>query len=190
MPIAYPLIAWPSSHHVCTRAGRGKRKWAVSTSPIPPDQEEIVEGIDVRVLKGPFTKDAEWVLEPGAVAPLICCRLASAVGSHLLLPVMCCGVSHHLASPCITSHHLLPLTSPLVVPLNHSCCVMCHVMYDAIYRPPPRSASTKASACRTGSALQRSQPACLPPSSLRQVALGLGVGTASRWHDACQRMVT
>jgi len=45
--------------------GRGKRKWAVSTSPIPPDQEEIVEGIDVRVLKGPFTKDAEWVLEPG-----------------------------------------------------------------------------------------------------------------------------
>jgi 50S ribosomal protein L16 3-hydroxylase len=47
--------------------GRGRRKWAVSTTPIPAAAEEIVDGIDVRVLKGGFHKDAEWVLEPGDI---------------------------------------------------------------------------------------------------------------------------
>jgi len=96
--------------HVCTRAGRGKRKWAVSTSRILPDEEEIVEGIDVRVLKGPFTKDAEWVLEPGAVASLICCRLSFAVASHLLWPLIC---------SCL----------PCAVACFISCCLSCPLLW-------------------------------------------------------------
>jgi 50S ribosomal protein L16 3-hydroxylase len=45
--------------------GRGTRQWSVSATPIPADQEELVEGIDVRVLKGGFEPDATWLLQPG-----------------------------------------------------------------------------------------------------------------------------
>ena len=47
--------------------GRGRRKWAVSTQPIAADDEEIIEGIDVRVLKGGFVADGEWELTAGDI---------------------------------------------------------------------------------------------------------------------------
>ncbi len=47
--------------------GLGTRRWAISTQPIAPQDEKLVEGVDVAVLKGDFPVDAEWVLQPGDV---------------------------------------------------------------------------------------------------------------------------
>ena len=47
--------------------GLGTRKWSVSTRPIAPQDEKLIEDIDVSVLKGDFPVDAEWVLNPGDV---------------------------------------------------------------------------------------------------------------------------
>lgn len=45
--------------------GAGKRKWYTTNTPIPPEDECLVSGLDVRVLKGSFQPDFEWVLKPG-----------------------------------------------------------------------------------------------------------------------------
>jgi len=186
-----PLIIMYAREHVCTRAGRGKRKWAVSTSRILPDEEEIVEGIDVRVLKGPFTKDAEWVLEPGAVASLICCRLSFAVASHLLSPLICCGLSSalvchvlwrvssavvsHVPScgachdlSCVMSSVMLSATSSVIshlhlqsVMLSHLSCIMSSIMLSAALYPAPLLPRLVVGVGAVPRSA-RSPPACLP----------------------------
>lgn len=45
--------------------GAGKRRWRTAYAPIPPHEERLVPGLDVRVLQGGFVCDEDWVLEPG-----------------------------------------------------------------------------------------------------------------------------
>lgn len=43
----------------------GRRLWKTSYSSISHDDESLVPNLDVRILRGGFTADEEWVLEPG-----------------------------------------------------------------------------------------------------------------------------
>lgn len=43
----------------------GVRKWYVGHTPIPPEKEDLEPDLDVRVLKGGFKPDAEYILHPG-----------------------------------------------------------------------------------------------------------------------------
>lgn len=45
----------------------GVRKWYVGHTPIPPEREVLEADLDVRVLKGGFKPDAEYMLQPGDV---------------------------------------------------------------------------------------------------------------------------
>lgn len=43
----------------------GTRRWCVSHTPIPPESEHLIPGIDVRVLRDEFPVDGDYVLYPG-----------------------------------------------------------------------------------------------------------------------------
>jgi 50S ribosomal protein L16 3-hydroxylase len=44
--------------------GMGRRRWQISSTPIPEDEEVYVEDVDVRILQD-FEPDEEWIVEPG-----------------------------------------------------------------------------------------------------------------------------
>ncbi|KAI0561889.1 Cupin protein [Gracilaria domingensis] len=43
----------------------GSRLWKTAYTPISAHEEELVPGLDVRILRGAFPPDEQWVLEPG-----------------------------------------------------------------------------------------------------------------------------
>lgn len=46
--------------------GYGHRRWEINSRPLPPEEESLVEGLDVQILSD-FDPDNSWVLEPGDV---------------------------------------------------------------------------------------------------------------------------
>ncbi len=46
--------------------GYGQREWNISRTPVPPEEEEWIEDLDVRILSD-FTADRTWELNPGDV---------------------------------------------------------------------------------------------------------------------------
>lgn len=43
----------------------GNRRWDISYTPIPPSQETLLDGCEVRVLRDAFTPDESWIVGPG-----------------------------------------------------------------------------------------------------------------------------
>jgi len=53
------------SYDVFLLQAEGRRRWSISYTPIGPEEEDLEPDLDVRVLRGGFHIDEEWILEPG-----------------------------------------------------------------------------------------------------------------------------